>query len=302
MEIRISSTAFSLLAGLNLLLANVVMADHTCYDTWGNSDGEQSPCYSPGTTDLSGNTHCCKKGDICLSNGLCLTPGSNYIMTQQGCTDKAWGVGCNQYCDNKRTLQGTNAIPLVACPGSIGANSSPKFCCGPDASSCCQTPSSQLTIPTGTMFQADIVRSTFTVTPTASSTPPDTSFPLKIGLGIGLGLGIPVLLVLCTVAYFLAKPRFRPSGSHSKHHHNRGGKPGFSKPSALGSGGQNHYRNYSTTPSRADKEGRRDSFGRVDTNVGPPSDDGNWDGPQGEQAQWPPNGTSNVAAAIAAWA
>jgi hypothetical protein len=102
MEIRISSTTFSLLASLNLLLANVVMADHTCYDTWGNSDGEQSPCYSPGTTDLSGNTHCCKKGDICLSNGLCLTPGSNYIMTQQGCTDKAWGKGCNQYCDNKR--------------------------------------------------------------------------------------------------------------------------------------------------------------------------------------------------------
>lgn len=98
MEIRISST-LSLLAGLSiLLLASVVNADHTCYDTWGNSDENLSPCYSPGTTDLHANTHCCRKGDICLSNGLCISPGSQYIMTQQGCTDKAWGAPCSKYC------------------------------------------------------------------------------------------------------------------------------------------------------------------------------------------------------------
>ncbi|KAK3985265.1 hypothetical protein QBC44DRAFT_162023 [Cladorrhinum sp. PSN332] len=303
MEIRISST-FSFLASLNLLLASVVMADHTCYDTWGNSnDGELLPCYSPGTTDLNANTHCCKKGDVCLSNGLCLTPGSHYIMTQQGCTDKAWGKPCSQYCDNKRTLQGTNsAIPLIACPNTLTTGDSPpKFCCGPDASSCCQTASSQLTIPTGTMYQADIVRATFTVTPTSSSSSSDTSFPLKIGLGIGLGLGIPILLVLSAVAYFLARPRYHSTTTSSSRRHL---KPGFSKSHGPGGGNSNnHHRNYSTTPSRLnDKDGtRRDSFGRVDTNVGPPSDDGHWDGAQGTAA-WPPNGTNNVAAAIAAWA
>ncbi|KAK4231846.1 hypothetical protein QBC38DRAFT_176596 [Podospora fimiseda] len=298
MEIRISST-FTLLASLHLLLASVVMADRTCYDTSGNINGNLLPCYAPGTTDLNAVTHCCKKGDMCLSNGLCLTPGSHYIMTQQGCTDKDFGKPpCNQYCKNdKDTFQGLSAIPLIACPESLTSDS-PKFCCGPDASSCCQTPSSQLTIPTGTIYEATIVQATFTITPSATS-----DATLKLGLGIGLGLGIPILLALIAVAYFLARPRYYGGGGGSSSQRHL--KPGRSTPP----GGKNntkrnnnhHYRNYSTTPSRNnDKDGRRDSFGRVDTNVGPPSDDGNWDGTAA--AAWPPNGTNNVAAAIAAWA
>ncbi|KAK4466970.1 hypothetical protein QBC42DRAFT_319265 [Cladorrhinum samala] len=302
MEIRISST-LSLLPGLSLLLllllAGAVKAEHTCYDTWGNSDENLSPCYSPGTTDLNANTHCCRKGDICLSNGLCISPGSQYIMTQQGCTDKAWGKSCSQYCSKNNQQNSDAAIPLIACPNSVSGGSA-KFCCGSDASSCCQTSSSWISVPTGTMYQADIVRATFTTTPessSSSSSADDSSLPLKLGLGIGIGIGVPILLVLSAVVYFLARPRYHP-GSRP-----RDGR----KQTARGGGGgssssNNHFRNYSTNPSsRRDKE-RRDSFGRVDTNVGPPSDDGDWDPRGGASAMWPPNGANNAAAAIAAWA
>jgi hypothetical protein len=86
----------ALLAGANLLLGSVA-AQSTCYDTWGREDTNQQPCSAPGT-DASATTWCCNKGDTCLSNGLCLSPGSNNLMTQQGCTDKNWGGSCNKFC------------------------------------------------------------------------------------------------------------------------------------------------------------------------------------------------------------
>lgn len=85
-----------LLAGAGLLVANV-KAQSKCYNTWGEEDTSQQPCFAPGTEDTNATTWCCNKGDSCLSNGLCQGPEANSIMTQQGCTDKSW-EGCNKIC------------------------------------------------------------------------------------------------------------------------------------------------------------------------------------------------------------
>jgi hypothetical protein len=85
-----------LLAGAGLLVANA-SAQSKCYNTWGEEDTNQQPCFAAGTKDTGATTWCCNKGDSCLSNGLCLRSESNGIMTQQGCTDKSWD-GCKQFC------------------------------------------------------------------------------------------------------------------------------------------------------------------------------------------------------------
>lgn len=90
-----SKTMLSLLAGAGLLLASARAA---CYDTWGNEDPNQLPCFAPGAADTTATTWCCNKDDYCLSNGLCLSPGANNLMTQQGCTDQNWGEGCQKFC------------------------------------------------------------------------------------------------------------------------------------------------------------------------------------------------------------
>nr|CDP30130.1 Putative protein of unknown function [Podospora anserina S mat+] len=76
----------------------------TCYDTWGNRDTNQVPCYGPGSTpDTKTTTHCCNKNDYCLSNGLCMSPQANNLMTQQGCTDKDWNdSSCNRLCQPEK--------------------------------------------------------------------------------------------------------------------------------------------------------------------------------------------------------
>lgn len=118
---------------------------------------------------------------------------------------------------------------------------------------------------------------------------------LKMGLGIGLGVGVPVLLALLAVAYLLARPLLP---------HRLGGfgggalrKPDDDDEEKF----DGRRRRRRPTPSRQTAH-RRDSFGKVDTHVGPPSDDGHWDGAGGGAEAWPPSGSANVAAAIAAWA
>lgn len=85
-----------LLAGATLLVG--AAAQSVCYDTWGKQDPDQLPCAAPGANTGTA-TSCCNKGDTCLSNGLCMSPQSNNLMTQQGCTDKSWAGGsCNRVC------------------------------------------------------------------------------------------------------------------------------------------------------------------------------------------------------------
>lgn len=86
-----------LFAVLGSLLGNTAMAQSTCYNSRGEEDPNLRPCSAAGE-GMEEATWCCARGDTCLSNGLCLSPGSSNLMTQQGCTDKNWGGSCKKYC------------------------------------------------------------------------------------------------------------------------------------------------------------------------------------------------------------
>jgi hypothetical protein len=147
-------------------------------------------------------------------------------------------------------------------------------------------------------------------------------YPLKIGLGIGLGIGVPILLVLFAVAYLLAQP-LHARRRRRQQRRRRALAQGLPPPPTT----VTNDTEKGDTPSRGGGGGgrggrlRRDSFGRVDTNVGPPSEDGFEEGGAWESAagghhdagtQWRPAGAAgihgvgvggtNVAAALAAWA
>ncbi|SPQ24322.1 32b28d8e-9f71-420c-a062-9f3878478732 [Thermothielavioides terrestris] len=168
-----------------------------------------------------------------------------------------------------------NEIPLIPCPSSLDTSTNDiKFCCGPDAASCCQNASAWTTIPTGSILGLPASETSSSSTTSSSS--------LRIGLGIGLGIGIPILLVLLAVAYLLAQPHLRRR--RRRRARARAGTAGTASSEKTGS-------DAAAPRSRH----RRDSFGRVNTN-GPPSDDGDdWSPhhPHHHHA-WPPT--------LAAWA
>ncbi|KAL2186644.1 hypothetical protein L209DRAFT_755365 [Thermothelomyces heterothallicus CBS 203.75] len=209
-----------LFAGLSLLLGNAATAQSTCYNTRGEEDPNLQPCSAPGA-DAGGATWCCARGDTCLSNGLCLSPGSSNLMTQQGCTDKDWGGSCKKYCpagDDQKLTE----IPLVPCPASFNSDTNDvKFCCGPDPSSCCEKSASWISLPAGTIVPSQA--NDDSTSSSSSSDPDNARYSLKIGLGIGLGLGVPILLVLLAVAYLLAQPLHSRSGGRHGSGRRKGG-------------------------------------------------------------------------------
>ncbi|KAK4243985.1 hypothetical protein C7999DRAFT_44285 [Corynascus novoguineensis] len=225
-----------LFVSMSLLVENVV-AQSTCYNTRGEEDPNQRPCRAPGA-DTGAATWCCSRGDTCLSNGLCLSPKSNNLMTQQGCTDKNWGGSCKKYCPASNNQRLTE-IPLIPCPASFdSATNDIKFCCGPDPSTCCQRSSSSswITLPSGTIIPSQESDSSSISSSSSTESKSDSrAYSLKIGLGIGLGIGVPILLVLLAVAYLLAQPlhsrrkrgrRGRGGGGGGRDYHKRRGSGG----------------------------------------------------------------------------
>ncbi|KAK4176754.1 hypothetical protein QBC36DRAFT_238196 [Triangularia setosa] len=270
----------------------------TCYDTWGNKDSNQVPCYGPGLTPGTNTiTHCCNKNDYCLSNGLCMSPRVNNLMTQQGCTDKDWnGSSCKRLCQPEKRNNLLPSIPLIPCLTSLNSSDGLQFCCGSnpeEAATCCES-GSGIPIPTGSLLLPS------PSSPSDLSSSNTSSETLKIGLGIGLGIGVPIFAILLVVAYFLAHPRYPPSTSSSSRPHTSNQAKHRYHPSNLSSGWHLRAPSRTTVRDGYRGHGKRDSFGRVDTNVGPPSEDGDFAMQEGSAA-WPPTGT-NVAAAIAAWA
>ncbi|KAK3376469.1 hypothetical protein B0T24DRAFT_220541 [Lasiosphaeria ovina] len=257
------------LVGLGFLLPGVRGADATCFNTFGNQDNDLLPCFSGSTT--SATVGCCQKGDVCLSNGLCLSSERQNLMTQQGCTDKNWGSPCNRPCspstDLFNTMKGSDVVVLLPCDGSFNGTSV-QYCCsaGPSTESCCK-PSSWFRVAAGTVVGTPAPAATTgstsmygTTRPTESSTsqtsaattavsvptfpaPDERSGPdpVKVGLGVGFGVGLPLILVLVVLGVFLVR-----KGSISSDRRRR--------------------------PSRHDFRHRQmASFGAIDTTLGPPS-------------------------------
>ena len=83
----------------------------TCYDIDGKPFMIDTMTYLPcNWTALANNKHsaCCAQNDLCLDNGLCLTPADrenrlNYYW-QEGCTDATWeDEVCPKYCPADNT-------------------------------------------------------------------------------------------------------------------------------------------------------------------------------------------------------
>ncbi|KAK3332898.1 hypothetical protein B0T19DRAFT_416720 [Cercophora scortea] len=179
-------------------------------------------------------TVCCDADDFCLSNGLCLTGGSNSSGTfkYHGCTDPDWPWPCRRYCDDASS----DNTELVLCEGD-------RYCCGKDLS-CCSGKSGTFSIPvftdvrrpgasTALLAPSSEITSTMTqviqVTPTTStqtlevtrnavesavptptptlvdSSPGSTEAPVEttrggltrdqqIAIGIGISLGVPSMI------------------------------------------------------------------------------------------------------------
>ncbi|KAH6623066.1 hypothetical protein F5144DRAFT_351497 [Chaetomium tenue] len=247
-------------AGVSLLLLGA-QAQATCYNTWREEDTNQQPCSVPGA-DAGAGTWCCNRGDTCLSNGLCLSPDSSNLMTQQGCTDKAWGGSCTKFCPASTDRPSLPAIPLIPCPSTLDSTTNTlQHCCGnTNITDCCSThSSSRLTLSPGTILSQS----------QSQNNNDSTSYSLKIGLGIGLGIGIPILLVLLAVAYLLAQPvHSRRQKRRREQQHRRGGGGGSGSGGGGGDGKRRGKPGGTLTEKTSDTSHTYPpprSFGRVDT-------------------------------------
>ena len=115
------------------------------------------PDHGPCNPQPDSDSHCCKIGDICLTNGLCMIPSGVYY--NGGCTDSSLNPEiCPQFCISGRlcpvdrsllklmVITGLNHWPVV-CHGS--AVKEGDFCCSIHRKlhTCCDTASNGLGIP-----------------------------------------------------------------------------------------------------------------------------------------------------------
>jgi len=206
-------------------------AQKTCYDKEGVASSALMPC-GPQT---GGDSACCRPvNDVCLSNGLCYSPGLN-TLSFRGCTDQSGNSSaCFQEC---KTTQPAGAVPLTPCGTAM------VFCCGEDsiARNCCDTNNNtfQINSPGNTVYNeyflppasANIsANATVTVTAVGSTATSmngtsDTnnclapSSKLGLGLGVGLGVGIPVVILVGILSFFFGK---RMSGTPRNDHNPMG--------------------------------------------------------------------------------
>ncbi|KAF2122043.1 hypothetical protein BDV96DRAFT_136726 [Lophiotrema nucula] len=182
------------------------------------------PC-SPSAVEKGQHSSCCRIGDACMTNGLCLAPsnkrdGWNYYW-RDGCTDSTFqDPACPNYCRDVPYPgpRGMNALahwclgnrqwccaysggPLEKWPSLKGVNTT---CCTIDelkfeADDPSEFAIARLTVPTATSqlssSQATTVSqfnsSTSSSTPSLQNTPgspSNSSTSLKVGLGVSFGI------------------------------------------------------------------------------------------------------------------
>jgi hypothetical protein len=81
---------------INPLLVSVlpILVASECFYPDGKNATGLFPCYPD--ADVS---HCCRKSDVCLSNGLCFSSGLGTIV-RRGCTEPSWkSDSCPAVCD-----------------------------------------------------------------------------------------------------------------------------------------------------------------------------------------------------------
>lgn len=112
------------------------------------------PKYRPCKPQPDGISHCCKIGDTCVTNGLCVTPFGIYY--NGGCTDSTFKAAiCPSFCTSGRLCPIDRSLPKlivitglahwpVECHHSAVKNGD--FCCSFNRwdTSCCGTASNGL--------------------------------------------------------------------------------------------------------------------------------------------------------------
>jgi len=64
-----------------------------CYYPNGEPGDGLTPCNSTATV-----SHCCRQGDVCVTNGFCFSTGLNALV-RRGCTDKTFNsTECPEQC------------------------------------------------------------------------------------------------------------------------------------------------------------------------------------------------------------
>lgn len=79
-----------------------------CY--WPNGDNATSLFVCLPNADYS---HCCRNGDVCITNGLCFSPGLGAIL-RRGCTDSTFQASpCTDICGSIGTYNPSTPTPLT---------------------------------------------------------------------------------------------------------------------------------------------------------------------------------------------
>lgn len=82
----------TLFASTTLFIA--VFGEAICYYPDGKNATGLSPCNNNAAV-----SHCCRDADVCLSNGVCFSPGLGSIV-RRGCTDPTWNsTECPNTCN-----------------------------------------------------------------------------------------------------------------------------------------------------------------------------------------------------------
>ncbi|KAF2789351.1 hypothetical protein K505DRAFT_352637 [Melanomma pulvis-pyrius CBS 109.77] len=192
----------------------------TCYFPNGAVSPDDIAC-----TNGKVSACCYKKGQACLSNGLCVSDPHDPSLAayhRGTCTDKSWkiGGGCPNHCTGGKLGKNDNGVNVYSC-NHTNPNS---FCCGDncDCASNFETFSFPDEISTitiiGEAFTASSTIASSTSTSTAAATtsvpaasastsPPavaeETPKKKSNSAAIGAGVAIPlVLLALAGVAFF----------------------------------------------------------------------------------------------------
>ncbi|ETN45765.1 uncharacterized protein HMPREF1541_09598 [Cyphellophora europaea CBS 101466] len=133
----------SLLLAVAALMSLVAADNATCYNLFGQADDSLRPC-GP-NADVSA---CCRKDDICLSSGLCMSTASSWagFIWANGCTDATHAdKACPSQCQSKTSVNTSSSFNVLQCtfPFSNGTEQrDPQWCCrsATDYDNCCSDP------------------------------------------------------------------------------------------------------------------------------------------------------------------
>lgn len=194
-------------------------ATQTCYWPSGKTAGALIPCNE--TVPVS---HCCKDSDVCLSNGLCFSPGLG-VLVRRGCTDKSWNsTDCPSNClAGKRPTDETGAprnpktsshlfphkdkykaadIVMTVCE-TYG-----DFCCGQDdaARACCNlngTNGPEKVATGGVVLAKKWCPSSFLDAPAAAPVCNSTNSQFQVAKRTAIGLGVVLAVSLLASVWLL---------------------------------------------------------------------------------------------------